>query len=187
MKISISTKHLIIWFFVLLVVLSSVYIIYQFAPKHATIYNFFGIEIPFRADIYKANIISVYPDNETIYNMLWDYRLQNITIVFVNSSDNGKVAVEAFEITHKMTIAYQHIGNLNNVYFDIGFNGREVDSYENLSANSSNIVIALVPPILSNDTLVEEKNNVIYIKGKTMEDFDLATVKFLMVALAINL
>ena len=186
MKISISRKHVIV---ILLIFLAagSIYIIHRFAPKHTTVYNFFGITIPFRVDLYKANNVSVYPNNETIYDMLWNYQIQNITIVYVNSSENNIVAVEAFEITNKMKIAYQHIAHLNNVYIDIGFNGKAVDSYENLSSTPSNPLIALVPPLLSNDTLVMEKDNVIYIKGKTMEDFDLATVKFLMVALAINL
>ena len=129
----------------------------------------------------------MYPDNETIYNMLWDFALDNITIVYVNSSDNNKVQLEAFEIVYKMTLAYQHIAYLNNVYKDIPFGSRVVDSYENLSGTPSNPLIALVPPVLSNETVVMEKDNVIYIKGKTMEEFDLATVKFLMVALAINL
>ena len=186
MKISISGKHVTVFFLIILVA-GGVYIIYRYIPKHTTTYNFFGIEIPFRVDIDKANNIPVYPDNETIYNIMWDSQVENITIAYVNSSENNKVAVEAFEITSKMKIAYQHIGYLNGVYLDRSFNGKEVDSYENISATPFNPVIVLIPPILSNDTLVMANNNVIYIKGTTMENFDLATVKFLMVALAINL
>jgi hypothetical protein len=129
----------------------------------------------------------VYPDNVTIYDMMWNYEVENISIAYVNSSDNSKVMVEAFEITYKMELAYQHIAQLNNAYIDVKFNDRVVNSYDNISATPSNPVIALVPPLFSNETVVMEKDNVIYIKGKTMEEFDMATVKFLMVALAINL
>jgi hypothetical protein len=188
MKISIS-KEAIIVILVVVIGIASVYIIYHFypSPTDTKSYNFFGIRIPFRTDLYKANNISVYPDNETVYNMLWGPQLKNITIVWVNSSENNMVTVEAFEITYKMNLAYKHIGNLNGVNINVVFNHMEVSSYDNLTATENNPIIAIVPPIFSNETAVRAENNVIYIKGKTFEEFDLATVKFLMVALAINL
>jgi hypothetical protein len=188
MRISIS-KEAIIIILVAVIGLTCVYIIYHFYPSSTppNTYNFFGIKLPFRTELYKANNISVYPDNETIYNMMWGPQLENITIVWVNSSENNMVGVEAFEITYKMRLAYEHIGYLNGVILDVGFNSREVNSYDNLTATENNPVIALVPPIFSNETAVIANGNVIYIKGTSMENFDLATVKFLMVALAINL
>lgn len=188
MKISIS-KEVIVVFLVIVVGIACVYIIYHFYPSSTTTstYNFFGIKLPFRTDLYKANNISVYPDNETIYNMMWGSQLENITIVWVNSSENNMVTVEAFEITYKMSLAYEHIGYLNGVNINVMFNHMAVGSYDNLTATENNPIIAIVPPKLSNETAVRAENNVIYIKGKTFEEFDLATVKFLMTALAINL
>jgi hypothetical protein len=188
MKISIS-KEAVVVILIIVIGIACVYIIYHFYPKSTTTtsYNFFGITIPFRTDLYKANNISVYPDNDTVYNMMWGQQLENITIVWVNSSENNMVAVEAFEITYKMNLAYKHIGNLNGVTINVMFNHMVVDSYDNLTATENNPIIALVPPMFSNETAVRAENNVIYIKGKTFGEFDLATVKFLMVALAINL
>ena len=152
-----------------------------------TIYNFYGINIPFRADLYKANDIPLYPNNETINNMLWNLYIENLTIVWINSSDNSKVGVEGAEIALKMGLAYAHMSRVSGIPLSIGFNGEEINSYENLSSTPNNIIIALIPPILSNETVVNAVDNVIYIKGKTFEEFDLATIKFLMVALGINL
>src|SRR4030042_1484722 len=100
MKISVPKEAMLV-FFVIVVGSLIVYIIYQFYPKPTNTYNFFGMKLPFRTDLYKANAIPVYPDNETVYDMLWGIQLENITMVWVNSSDNNMVAVEAFEITYK--------------------------------------------------------------------------------------
>lgn len=135
----------------------------------------------FSTDLKKANAVPVYPNNDTVYDILWNLELKNLTIAYVNSSDNSKVAVEAFDITYKMQLAYLMFG------LDVGIKGEEIYSYENLSAARENPVIALVPPVFSNETLVKAEDNVIFIKAKSYEDFDLATTKFLMVALAINL
>lgn len=190
MKISIS-KVQILAVLAVLVVAGSIYIIYyRISPKPNNVYNFFGIDIPFRTNLKDANNITIYPDNETIYDMFWNPELENITIAWVNSSDNvtnGMIAVEAFEIVYKLQLAYQHIGYLNNVVINVGFGHKVVDSYENLSATKENPIIALIPPKFANETAVKARNNVIYISGKTFDDFDLATVKFLMVALAINI
>jgi hypothetical protein len=40
-----------------------------------------------------------------------------------------------------------------------------------------------VPPVLADETSVKTENNTVFIEGKTKEDFDLATIKFLIEAL----
>jgi hypothetical protein len=89
---------------------------------------------------------------------------------------------------NKLAIAYKlRFGYIPN------FNVVNVTSYENLTATSNNSKIALIHPIYSNVTLVRLEDNVIYIQGKSatsekeqLRNFDLAVVKFLMVALGIK-
>jgi hypothetical protein len=143
-------------------------------------YDFHGARMPFRASLKEAQNISIYPDNETIYDIFWNIGVENVTIAFVNSSDTSMVAVEAFEITHKMKFAYM-------LYeLDVGFDAKKLESYENITATQNNPVIVLVPPSFSNETIVKADDRVVYIKAKDLKDFDLATVKFLMTVLAIN-
>jgi hypothetical protein len=61
-----------------------------------------------------------------------------------------------------------------------------ISSYDNIIANESYPVIALIPPSMTNSTSVVATNNIIYIQGNTTEGFDLATIKFLMSALDIK-
>ncbi len=148
--------------------------------KPVTRYEFQGVELSFRDDLRLAKNISVYPDEKTILDMIWDPEIQNITIAFVDSSDNQLTAVNAFEITYKLNVAYNQFG------WVVNFNGEEVESFTDLSGSVENIVIALVPPSLAADTGVELNSHTVYIKGKTQKDFDLATIKFLMSALNIT-
>jgi len=178
MRISISRKQILI-FFIILLAAGAVFLLDYFLPKYT--YNFHGIQMKFSTDLKKANSIAIYPNNDTVYDILWNLELRNLTIAYVNSSDNGKVAVEAFDITYKLKWAYLMFG------LDIGISGEEIDSYENLSATRDNPVISLIPPVFSNETLVEAEDNIIYIKARSYEDFDLATTKFLMAALSINI
>lgn len=153
---------------------------YQNSPKEVTRYNFQGVELSFRDDLRAAKNISAYPSEEAILNTIWSADIQNITIVFTNSSDNQFTAVNSFEITFKLSVAYGQFG------WSINFNGREVDSLENLNGSTDNLVIALVPPSLATDTGVELNDNVVYIRGKTPQEFDRATIKFIMSALNIT-
>lgn len=166
--------------FVIAICVAGITIAYLKIPKPITTYNLDGLKFRFRADLRKANNILVYPDEETIRNIIWNPEIQNLTIVYVNSSDNAIVAVNAFEITYKLKLIYFFLN------YDINITGKEIESYDELAATSENPVIALIPPVFSNETLVKVKDNIIYIKAKTYEEFDLATVKFLMGALGIS-
>ncbi len=179
-RISIQQKTL---FIVLLavIVLSIGIIAYKFSgPKPVTSYNYYGIPMNFRADLRQADNVSVYPDDLTIYNTIWNEKNENLTIVFVNSSDNSLVIIEAFEITFKLKLAF---GLFN---FPVNITGMEIGSYSNISTDENHPIIALIPPSLANDTVVGLKDNVVFIEGKTKQEFDLATVKFLMSALDIK-
>lgn len=178
-KIAINRKQLII-FIVIIVCVAVVARVYLTLPRPITTYNLDGLEFKFRADLRQANNIPVYPDEEAIRDIIWNPEIQTLTIAYVNSSDNTIVAANAFEITYKLKLIYL-ILNL-----DVNITGEEVNSYSNLTATSENPIIALIPPIFTSETLVKVEDNIIYIKAKTYEEFDLTTVKVLMVALNIS-
>lgn len=175
-RISIEQKQLFI--FLLIVILFTVgIIVYKFSPRPITSYEYYGIPMKFRVDLRQADKIP--SDNLKIYNVIWNEKNENLTIAFVNSSDNSLVLVEAFEITFKLKLAFDFWN------FNPNITGKEVDSYD-LVTDENHPIIALIPPSLANGTRVEVKDNVVFIEGKTKEEFELATVKFLISSLDIR-
>jgi hypothetical protein len=179
-KTTINKKQLIIPILIL-VVLAGIILIFLTSSRPITTYNLGGIKLVFRVDLRQANTIPVYPDEDAIQTIIWNPKIRNLTIVYVNSSDISLVQVEAIEISYKMTLAYLSFN------FDTKIIGRELYSFDNLTATPEYPIIALVPPSFSNETLVKTMGNVIYIKGNTSKDFDLATAKFIMSALNITI
>ena len=169
----------------LVVVIGVIAGIYYFTQssesKPITKYKFQGNELSFRDDLRLAKNISVYPDEQAILNKIWSPEIQNITIVYKDTSDNQFTTVNAFEITFKLRVAYGQFS------WDINFDGKEVESFDNLNGSVENLIVALIPPSLATDTGVEMKDHVVYIKGKTQKEFDLATIKFIMAALNITI
>lgn len=153
---------------------------YTTAYKPIKRYNFYGNQLEFRDDLRYAQNISIYPNEESILYAIWDPEILNVTIAFTDTPDNQIVAVNAFEIAYKLRIAYLTFN------WDVPINGMEVESFENLTGDRQHLIIALVPPYLTNETGVEMRDSVIYVKGKTYEDFDRATIKFLMAAMNIT-
>jgi hypothetical protein len=136
------------------------------------------VEVAFRADLKKAKKISI-ENEERIKEILYGEELKEVNLVFVNSTQNVLVKVQIIEVAFKLTIAY-------NVFDkNVTIKPLNVTSYE-LSGNEEKVIIAFVPPIFATQTKVYEKNFVIYIEGKTPKDFDMATVRFLMTALNIE-
>jgi len=182
-RISIERKHIFV-FLLIVIATTATIIIYKFHEyKPLTTYTYYvydnygngyGIPMAFRADLRKANNVSIYPDIPSVYNIIWNPDNRNITIAFANSSDNGLVAVDAFEITYKLGVVFGVYNMTTN------FTANVISSYDNITANESYPVIALIPPSMTNSTSVLAINNVIYIQGNTTEGFDLATIKFLM-------
>jgi hypothetical protein len=152
--------------------------------------NYHGMKISFRINLRDAKDVKVYPSENAVRDEIMNQFVDNITIVYKpNESINSHYAVEVFEIVNKLAVAYRlKFGYIPN------FNVVNVTSYENLTGSSSNPKIALVHPIYSNETSVRLDNHVIYIQGQNatswqdqLKNFDLATVKFLMVALGIRI
>jgi hypothetical protein len=164
---------------VFFIVLLSIFLWYYFSQRPIYTINYGGIILNFRADLREANKVPVYPNESLIHEILWDPEIKNVTIVFMNTTDVSLTAIQAFEIAYKLTIAYK----MHNYFVTIS--AKEVNSFENLSASKENPFIALAPPSISNETLIETENNVIFIKAKTNKEFDLAAVKLMIIALEI--
>jgi len=188
-RISIERKYVFVFLLVVIAVAAAI-IIYKFnGYRPLTTYTYYvydnygnryGIPMNFRADLRKAENVSVYPDSSEIYNIIWNENVRNITIAYANSSDNGLVAANAFEIVYSL-------GTVFGVYnMSVNFTPNEISSYDNITANESYPVIALIPPSMTNSTSVLAINNKIYIQGNTTEGFDLATIKFIMSVLDIK-
>lgn len=163
------------------------FIYYESLPKEITRYNFYGTELQFRSDLRKAQNISVYPDEQSILSKVWDPDITRVSIVYVPSEEpseeNGMLALSVFEIRFKLDVAYHNPKfNWNNE-----FTSTNLTSFENITQSNDTLVIALVRPSLSDRTAVEMDGNVIYIKGKTLEEFDMATIKFIISALNITI
>lgn len=160
---------------------------YQILPKEITRYDFHGTEFVFRKDLRLAQNISVYPDQESILDKVWSPEITKINVAYVLSSEpseeNGMVALNAFEVRFKLDVAYSN----PNFNWLNEFASTELKSLDDINQTNNTLVIVLVRPSLADKTAVELDGNTIYIKGKTAEEFDLATIKFLMSALNITI
>ena len=162
-----------------------IYLIIYFyqASKPITTWQIDGFKFTFRNDLRKADKIPVYPSEDAVYLKLINPIVKNVTIAFKygTKEENNLYKVEAVEITYKLTLFYKIKG------MEVEFDSMQVDSYENLPGKFQNPIIALVPPSFSNETEIKIEDHVIYVKGKTKEEFDLAVIKLLMCALRIKL
>ena len=136
------------------------------------------VEVAFRVDLRKAKKVPI-ENEERIKEILYGEGLKEVDLVFVNSTQNVLVKIQIMEVAFKLTIAY-------NVFDkNVTLKPLNVSSYD-LKGSEERVIIALVPPIFANQTKVYEKDFVIYIEGKTPKDFDMATVRFLITALKID-
>ena len=169
-------------FYILMIVSLIFFLVYlylYFRPVNSI--NYKGQIFTFRDDIKAANKIKVYPDEETIHDMFWNPNLENITIIFKPlEKGSGYYMVESFELTYKLSAMYILNGMKKN------FNALPMDTYENINSSKNVLKIVLVHPQLTNKTSVEKKDNVIFIHGKDYRDFDLATIKTILIAMWIK-
>ena len=179
MQLKFLKNKFVLLIFLIIAIFLTFLFIYNSFFKPIYITEIDGIKIRFRANLREAN--KIFSEKEKIENLIWNEKLKNITIVFVNSTQNGLVQVQAFEIAFKLALAYQ----LKNKNVEI--KGKEVFSYSKLKGSEENILIALIPPIFANQTKVWVKDYVIFVEAKNPKEFDLATIKFLIDALKIKI
>ncbi len=183
MKIKVELKAILIAFLIISASLGGVYLWKIFSPKECKVIYYDGIRIVFRQDLKKASEVPVeYKTNKTIEEILFNKRVKTVTIYFKPASSNGIYAAEAFEITFKL---------LNFTYpkhsMKPKFTGKEIEDYNLVNSSEENPAIVLVHPDFSNSTKVVIKDTSIYIYGKDAEGVDLATVRFLTLAMGIDI
>lgn len=187
MKLSRNQKFVLVVIVSIAIAVGVTWVYYYLStPKPVIRYNFHGTEFVFRDDLRLAQNISVYPDEESILNKVWDPNITKINIAYVPtegpSDENSLIALNVFEIRFKLDVAYRN-PNFNWIN---EFTSTELSSLDEIIQTNDTLVIALVIPSLSDETTVRLDGNVVYIEGKTLEEFDLATIKFLMSALNIT-
>jgi hypothetical protein len=178
------TGNRIIFILLLLIAAFSMFFYIFYVPKPITVWNFYDVMLNFRADLREASKIPVYPSENVVNTQIMNPLVKNITIAFVPSTpkENSYYAIEAFEIATKLYYGYRTLE-----YEIPSFTTMNVSSYENLSGKIQNPIIALVAPSYSNETVVVvDPGHIIFIKAKSLQEFDLATIKFLMSALQIK-
>ncbi len=142
--------------------------------------NYLGKSFFFRDDVKAARRIEVYPDEKSLHDLFWNSNIQNITILFnPDVTESGYYYVETFELTYKLHIMYILNGMKKN------FNAVDVNSYDNITSSQDVLKIVLVHPQLTDKTLVEGHDNVIFIHAKNYRDFDLAVIKTILIAMGV--
>jgi len=172
----------------LIVVLSgtlliSTSLVFYFAHRPLYVWNYKGETLQFRADLRQADKVPAYPNESAVYQLIWKPNIEEIQILFQSDIDTSLIAVEAFEITYKLKVAYL------KVHRDVKISAKEISSFGNISERLSphSLGLVLIPPTLATTTAISMEDNVILIQGKTTEDFDLAVVKFLMILLEVKI
>ncbi|MEM7821632.1 MAG: hypothetical protein QXX38_02370 [Candidatus Aenigmatarchaeota archaeon] len=173
------TKNRVLFLLALILIF---FILYFYLIHSRPIYEvyFDGTLLVFRENLKEASKIKTHPSENLIYSTIWNSEVKNITIAFINTSDISYVGIQAFEIAFKLRI-FMLKNNLS-----IGINSKEIEDF-NIITTKENPYIILVPPSISKDTAVMAEKNLIFIKAKNYKDFDLATIKFLMIALNIKI
>lgn len=181
-KIRIRLNKGIFIILISLALIISLIIFYNFySPKPIKSWRIGNFVFVFRADLREANKIPVYPSKDAVYLKLINPIVKNVTIAFKDAGEeNYYYSLETYEIVYKLSLFYKIKG------MEVNFDSMQVDSYENLPGKFQNPIIALVHPKFSNETAIRIEDHVIYIQGKTAEEFDLATVKFLVSAMGIE-
>jgi hypothetical protein len=159
-------------------------------PITSIIYD--GQLINFRADLREADKVPVYPGETQVYLDTIHPLVDDVTIAFKDAGeeDNPLYMVEVIEIVTKMTPAYRKMLSNYNVTSEEDmpeFNATPVEQYAWLPGKIQNPIIAVVHPKYANETAVRNEGHVTYISGTTKENLDLATVKFLMIVLGIEM
>ena len=187
-KIKLS-KNILIIAAILVIIVSSIFYSMFFVPRPLKTWNYKGLVLTFRSDLREANKVPVYPGETQVYLDTMHPLVKNVTIAYKDVGEYGYYATEAFEITYKMRLAYMNlVGSEEGSTFQVPpFDVESVEQYAHLPGKIQNPIIALVHPIYANETAVRNEGHVTYISGETCDELDLATTKFLMIVLGIEL
>jgi len=143
-----------------------------------------NIIFAFRDDVKAAERIPVYPNEKIVGQQFWDYKIQNITILFKPDERYNKYyQLAAFELTYKLSQMYM---TLRPLIIEKSFSAQEIENFDNITREDGTLKIILLPPEYSNQTIVKASSNRIYIHFKNSRDLDLAVIKTILCALKYN-
>jgi hypothetical protein len=186
MKLEFSTR-LVALVMAIIAVLTLSYIYISSIPEPITKVEYYGVLVEFRADIVEAQEVPVYPKEDLMYRDVMHPLVKNVTIAFKDAGENnGIYIVEQFEIVNKMSMAYASAFARYEGKEVPTFDSIEVDKYDNLPGKIQNPIIAIVHPKFANETSIRNEGHVTTISGTTLEELDLAVVKFLTIVMGID-
>ncbi len=114
-------------------------------------------EFTFNHNIYESYKVPVYPNTETLRQMIEE--ADEIDIVFKDSADNGCASVAIFNIVYKVRRYYNYQGVK-----------KDFTSYETLDAPFDKTTIVLLGPRSgAEDDQITISDNKIYVEGETMQ------------------
>lgn len=175
MKLKISSKKIYYFIFIVSLIIVIFNILHYFWPVYSVTYK--GRIFTFRGNIKATKNIPVLDDKIYIHNLIWNPYTRTVKILFQpNVTNMGYYSVEAYELTNKLRAIYI----LNNI--DKNFTAEPIESYDNIEPTNE-LKIVLIHPDLTNETYIKAKENIIYIAGKNLKDFDLAVIETILIAM----
>jgi hypothetical protein len=169
--------------------------------------EFAGQVFNFRANLFEAEKVKVFPNESSVKQLLLDENLGIVTIAMPNVERKaGFYAVAGYEIAYKLTSIYKTIyqgfgdvhafitkDNYTCLYFDdtkktICIGKKLFDNLNETSPREKEVVIVLLGEGFVEDTRIEVEGNRIIVQGKsfseekrTYTDLDLAADKLLLI------
>ncbi|MEM0476355.1 MAG: hypothetical protein QW367_01795 [Candidatus Aenigmatarchaeota archaeon] len=146
-------------------------------------FDYKGYLIEFRRPISNSYKVKVFP-NESMLN-LSTYSLalgiyKNLSIVILEKDNNQATAIQAAEIISKVKNVLNFELKKYNEEIGINLIKLKTDLYE-LNISNREYYVFLRSYLFSNETYIKvHRINLIEITGKNLEEFDLATIRFLI-------
>jgi len=183
MKIKVDLKSTITFILVFLISFLAFYFLISHHYSKPSNYLYYkGNLLIFIQPLQESSKIKLYPNDQSIRNLLFNKNISKITIYFKPSIENGLYSKVAFEISYKL---------LRYVYPSYGLKpkieGKEISSYSLIKCSSENPALVLVHPQFANSTFVKLENCSIWISGTSKEKFEKASVRFLIAAMDIHI
>lgn len=185
MKVKIKQKQISKFLIGLIIVASIIFIAILISSKTKPSYSVKtpdGTVYSFRENVKTASKIHVYPDEKTLRETFLNSNLTDITFVFIpsDSKTNGYYTVWAVEFGYKLTQFYNSIGYVNG---EANIAAQAVDSLENVSSESMNLKLVVVPFNQATENKVMVDQNRIYLYGRTPKEMDYVVIKTILTVL----
>ncbi|MEM7818352.1 MAG: hypothetical protein QXP52_02615 [Candidatus Aenigmatarchaeota archaeon] len=187
-KIKIRINLYLLVFIVSIISVSlAVYFIiksFNFEYQKRFFYDYKGYLIQFRRPIDLSYKISILPNEDSLSIstfLLSTGYYKNLTFIIFENDDNSATAIEALEIFYKVKRVLEFELNKYSE-FNLVTNVEHIKySVEELKLNNETYYIFLRSYLISNETYIKVHNvNFVEITGKNLEEFDLATIRFLI-------